>query len=72
LQFDLEASCPNANVFVHFTLQYILHLLAPQIKYWSTPKQAERVMTKVLLNESGATGVYYDDKSDPMLSPGCS
>jgi hypothetical protein len=51
-----------------FTLQYILHLPAPHIKYWSTPKQAARVITKVLMNESRATGVYYDDKGKPMLS----
>ncbi len=58
----------DANVFVRFTLQYILHFLAPHIKYWSTPQQAARVITKVLMNEAGATGVYYDDKGDPMLS----
>lgn len=58
----------DANVFVRFTLQHILHLLAPHIKYWSTPKQAARVITKVLMNESGTTGVYYDDKGNPMLS----
>jgi hypothetical protein len=41
--------------------------LAPYVKYWSTPKQAARVITKVM-NESGATGVRYDDKGNPMLS----
>ena len=58
----------DANAVVRFTLHYILHFLAPHIKYWSTPKQAARVITKVLLNEAGTTGVYYDDKGDPMLS----
>jgi hypothetical protein len=42
-------------------------LLAPPIKYWSTSKRAARVITKVLINESGQTGVYYDEKGDPML-----
>jgi hypothetical protein len=35
---------------------YILPLLAPHIKYWSTPKRAARVATKVLIDASGQTG----------------
>ncbi len=58
----------GANAFVRFILQHILPLFAPYIKYWSTPNQAARVITKVLMNESGATGVYYDDEGNPMLS----
>jgi len=58
----------DSNAFTRFLLKYILPLLAPYIKYWSTPKQAARVITKVLMNDSGATGVYYDDKGIPMLS----
>jgi len=58
----------DANVLVRFTMQSILHLLAPHIKYWSTPKQAARVITKVLINKSGVTGVYYDDEGNSMLS----
>ena len=58
----------DANVFLRFLAKYLLTLLAPHIKYWSTPKQAARVITKVLMNEPGATGVYYDDKGIPMLS----
>ena len=37
------------------------------MKYWSTPKQAARVIADVLLNASGETGVYYDDEGHPML-----
>jgi NAD(P)-dependent dehydrogenase (short-subunit alcohol dehydrogenase family) len=57
----------EANVLVRMLLKFVLPLLAPFVKYWSTPKRAARVITKVLLNESGQTGVYYDDKGDPML-----
>ncbi len=57
----------DANAFVRFLLKYILTLFAPHIKYWSTPKQAGRVIAKVLMNESGENGVYYDDKGHPML-----
>jgi NAD(P)-dependent dehydrogenase (short-subunit alcohol dehydrogenase family) len=56
----------DANVFLQFMGKYVLALLAPHIKYWSTPKQAARVITQVLLNESGSTGVYFDDEGQPM------
>jgi hypothetical protein len=42
-------------------------VLMPFIKILSTPKRAARVITKVLLNETGETGVYYDEKGRPML-----
>jgi NAD(P)-dependent dehydrogenase (short-subunit alcohol dehydrogenase family) len=57
----------DANAFLGFLANYILPLLAPFMKYWSTPKRAARVATKVLLNESGLTGIYYDDGAHPML-----
>jgi hypothetical protein len=36
------------------------------MKYGSTPKRAARVITKVLINKSGQTGVYYDEKGHSM------
>ena len=57
----------EANVFLRFLLNYILPVLAPHIKYWSTPKQAARVATKVLIDASGQTGIYYDEGGNPML-----
>jgi hypothetical protein len=57
----------DANVFLRFLAKYVLSPLAPHIKYWSTPKLAAPVITKVLFNESGGTGVYYDEKGQPML-----
>jgi NAD(P)-dependent dehydrogenase (short-subunit alcohol dehydrogenase family) len=56
----------DANVFLQFLGKYVLAPLAPHIKYWSTPKQAARVITQVLLNELGSTGVYFDDEGQPM------
>jgi hypothetical protein len=38
----------DANAFLRFLANYILPLFAPHIKYWSTPKRAGRVATKVL------------------------
>ena len=56
----------EANAFLRFLAKYVLSLLAPYLNYWSTPKQAARVIAKVLLNESGQTGLYYDDEGHPM------
>jgi NAD(P)-dependent dehydrogenase (short-subunit alcohol dehydrogenase family) len=57
----------DANVFLRFLGKYVLSMLAPHIKYWSTPKLAAPVITKVLMNEPGVSGVYYDEKGHPML-----
>jgi NAD(P)-dependent dehydrogenase (short-subunit alcohol dehydrogenase family) len=57
----------GANVLVGFLLNYILPLLAPFMKFWSTPKRAGRVATKVLIDASGQTGIYYDERGHPML-----
>jgi NAD(P)-dependent dehydrogenase (short-subunit alcohol dehydrogenase family) len=57
----------DANVFLRFLAKHALSLLAPHIKYWSTPKLAAPVIAKVLMNEPGVTGVYYDEKGHPML-----
>jgi NAD(P)-dependent dehydrogenase (short-subunit alcohol dehydrogenase family) len=57
----------DANAFLRFLSKYVLSLLAPHIKYWSTPKLAAPVITNVLLNKSGETGVYFDEKGHPML-----
>jgi NAD(P)-dependent dehydrogenase (short-subunit alcohol dehydrogenase family) len=55
----------GSSVFLHVLLNYILPMLAPFMKYWSNPKRAARVATKVLINASGRTGIYYDDGGRP-------
>ena len=57
----------ETNVFVRLLLKYILPLLAHFMKYWSNPKRASRVITKILIDQSGQTGIYYDDAGHPML-----
>jgi NAD(P)-dependent dehydrogenase (short-subunit alcohol dehydrogenase family) len=61
----------DAGGFVRFLQRYIFPLLVPIlmpfIKILSTPKRAACVITKVLLNETGETGVYYGEKGHPML-----
>lgn len=48
--------------------RFVLGPIAPLVKYWSTPKRAARVITKIITDESGATGVYYDEVGRPMLA----
>jgi NAD(P)-dependent dehydrogenase (short-subunit alcohol dehydrogenase family) len=55
------------SVLMGFLMKYILPMLAPFMKNWSTPKRAGRVATEVLLNPSGQTGIYYDESGHPML-----
>lgn len=61
----------DAGGLVRFLQRYIFPLLVPIlmpfIKILSTPKRAACVITKVLLNETGETGVYYGEKGHPML-----
>lgn len=58
----------DASAFLQFIAKYVLAPLAPFIKYWSTPKHAARVITKVLIGEPGQTGVYYDENGKPMAA----
>lgn len=56
----------DAGVFLRLLGKYVLSPLAPFIKYWSNPKATARVITGVLTDDSGRTGVYYDEKGRPM------
>lgn len=38
----------------------------PFTKILSTPSRAARVITKILIDGSGPTGVYYDEGGHPM------
>ena len=51
---------------MRFLVKYVLPLFAPFMKHWSTPRRAGRVAAQVLLNASGRTGVYYDERGRPM------
>jgi len=57
----------DANAFLRFLGKYVLSPLALYIRYWSTPARTAKVITNVLLNEPGGTGVYYDERGKPML-----
>jgi NAD(P)-dependent dehydrogenase (short-subunit alcohol dehydrogenase family) len=60
----------EANAVLRFLFGQVLTLFPPFREYRSTPERAARVITNVLTNESGESGVYYDEKGRPM--PGSS
>ncbi|HTB36113.1 MAG TPA: SDR family NAD(P)-dependent oxidoreductase [Reyranella sp.] len=45
----------------------LLPLCMPFMTFLSTPKHAARVITKILTDTSGQTGIYYDERGRPML-----
>ena len=61
----------DVGAFVRFLQKYIIPLLVPLllpfIKILSTPKRAGRVITTILIDASGQTGIYYDEGGHPML-----
>ena len=56
----------DASPFLQFVAKRVMSPLAPMIKYWSTPKIAGRLIARTLTGTSDATGVYYDEKGQPM------
>ncbi len=60
----------NMNILFRILATCLVPLLAPFIKVLNTPKRAARVITKILLDTSGQTGVYYDEGGHPMQGSG--
>jgi len=56
----------NAGVAFQVLTRVLAPLLAPFIKVLSTPRRAARVATRIMLDQSGKTGVYYDESGQPM------
>lgn len=57
----------GANAVVSFIFGHLMAILPPFSKYSSTPKKSAKVITKVLTDTSGKTGVYFDEKGAPMI-----
>jgi NAD(P)-dependent dehydrogenase (short-subunit alcohol dehydrogenase family) len=57
----------DANVVLRLVAKYAVSRLAPFIRYWSTSARAGKLITNAALNEPGVTGVYYDERGEPML-----
>jgi NAD(P)-dependent dehydrogenase (short-subunit alcohol dehydrogenase family) len=60
----------DLGAFVRFLQAFVIPLLVPLLmpflKFLSTSKRAARVITKILTDKSGKTGVYYDEGGQPM------
>lgn len=56
----------GAPLALRLVARYLVAPFAPYIRYWSTPKLSARVITTVLLNKAGVTGVYFDERGKPM------
>jgi len=60
----------DVSAFVRFVQRFVVPLLVPLlmpfIKILSTPKRAAREITKILIDTSGHTGVYFDEAGHPM------
>ena len=56
----------DSHVLLRLMAKYLMQPLAPMIKYWTNPRTAARMITGVMTDQSGATGVYYDEKGAPM------
>ena len=57
----------STNAFMRFIFGLIMATVPPFSKYSSTPKKSAKVITKVLTDKSGKTGIYFDEKGRPML-----
>ena len=55
-----------AKLLSKILVPVLLPLLMPFMPFLSTPKRAARVITAVLLDKAGRTGVYYDQDGKPM------
>jgi NAD(P)-dependent dehydrogenase (short-subunit alcohol dehydrogenase family) len=56
----------GTTMFSRFLFDYIFKILPPFSRYASTPQQSAKLITKILTDESGTTGVYFDHKGEPM------
>ncbi len=60
----------DLNVFVRVLVKILapvlVPLLMPFVKILSTPKRAARMLTAILIDPAGPTGVYFDERGRPM------
>jgi NAD(P)-dependent dehydrogenase (short-subunit alcohol dehydrogenase family) len=56
----------STNAFVRFLFGHLMALIPPFSHYSSTPEKSAKIITKILTDVSGATGIYYDEKGQPM------
>ncbi len=56
----------SAHAFVRFLFGLVMTTIPPFSQYSSTSKKSAKVITRILTDTSGKTGVYFDEKGLPM------
>lgn len=56
----------DTNPVLGYIFGLVMKFIPPFSKYSSTPKKAAKVITKILTDTSDKTGIYYDEKGQPM------
>lgn len=56
----------GANAIISFIFGYLMAILPPFSKYSSTAKKSAKVITNILTDTSGKSGIYFDEKGQPM------
>ncbi len=56
----------GGNAVVGFIFGQIVTRLPPFRRYRSTPERAARMITRLLTDRAPATGVYFDERGEPM------
>lgn len=68
--FNPATGLGDSGPFVHalqrFLVPLLVPLLMPFVKILTTSRIGGRVIAKILINASGQTGVYYDERGRPM------
>lgn len=56
----------GVNPVVGFIFGHLMAIIPPFSHYASTPKRSAKVITLVLTDATGKTGIYFDEKGQPM------
>lgn len=56
----------DTNAALRFIFGYLFAILPPFSRYASTPEKSARVITGIVTDRSGSTGIYFDEKGQPM------
>ncbi len=57
----------SMNPVVKKIFGLIMSVIPPFSKYSSTPEKSAKLIAKILTGTSGKTGIYFDEKGNPML-----
>lgn len=56
----------DTSAFLRRIFGLVFKFLPPFSRYSSTPGRSAQIITRIMLDNSGKTGVYYDEKGQPM------